>query len=187
MKTPITFLLCLSLLALPFEASAPEQSPPPDNNPPSVLVACVVIVVGAVIVYGLWKLCKKIPGPPPKDGPPPPPAGTNTNSHAGKASWVMPRLIMPDTDLAPVSDWQVVVGSFQSSSNCSEWATHLFVTNWISDAMIVCVASDLNGPLATNWFYGPFTNNQQVISDFGNLQALLPQDDRKFYRMVELP
>lgn len=190
MKTPVTLLLVLSLIAAPYRISAVDRTNP-DNGKDSVVVACVVLVIGAVVVYGLWKLCKKIPGPPATPPPPPtnaPPAGTNTNRNGtvGKASWVLPRIHLPDTDLHDWPDWQIAVAAFEHSDDCLHWTRCLYVTNWFSGSNIICLAADTNGPVATNWLTvsGP---NAEVICDFGNLTALLPEPDKRFYRMVELP
>lgn len=188
MKTLMSYLLCLSLIAIPFHA--PAQKEPPPNEKDMLLLACVVVVIGAVVTYGLLQMCKKIPGPPPKTSPPPP--GTNTNHVAhipGKASWVLPRLQMPSQDIAPISEWQVAIGAFQTSADLTNWVTRVWFTNWLSDTAMVTVAADANGPITTNWVYLPtaWTNDQKIICDFGNLEALLPDSDRKFYRMVELP
>lgn len=184
MKTPIAFLLCACLILIPFRSSAPE-SPPPNGKPPLVL-ACVVLVVGAVVVWGLWKICQNIPPPNPPPPPPPPPPirpGTNTN-HVAHSSIQLPRLIMPETQLYKMADWQMLVVSFQTSEDNIHWSARLFVTNWFSPTNIVCVAADASGPVATNWLDGPWPTGE-AICDFGNLEALLPQGDRKFYRMVQ--
>jgi hypothetical protein len=149
-----------------------------------VAMACVVLVIGAVIVYGLWKICKKIPGPPATD-PPPPPPGTNAPPKTNTNRVAHLTLKMPDKDLHVDGQWQMNVSAFESSEDMVHWSRALYFTNWFGASNIVSVAADDYGPVATNWMPAPWTNGE-VICDFGNLQALLPDGDRKLYRMVEL-
>lgn len=186
MKIPVTFILCASLALAPFTASPSDSNPPPDNKQPMFL-ACVVLIVGAVVVYGLLKICQKIPtppAPPPPPPPPPRPPGTNTN-HIGKSAWVMPRLQIPDQQVDSMSQWTMLVARFESSEDLLHWSPCLYVTNWVSFSNVVCVAVDASGPVATNWLDGPWPTGE-VICDFGNLAALIPAGERRFYRLVEI-
>jgi len=76
-KYIVTLLLVISF-ATPCIAQPKDPPPPPPPQPKLLFLACAVLAVGAVIVWGLLKICKKLPSlPPPNNGgtnsPPSPP------------------------------------------------------------------------------------------------------------------
>jgi hypothetical protein len=70
MKTLVTTVLIAILLL-----ASPPQPRAQTVTGKNVLIGCGLLIVGGIIIYGLWKLCKKIPcpRPPPSDDPPSPP------------------------------------------------------------------------------------------------------------------
>jgi hypothetical protein len=79
MKTFVTIVLALVFLTF-----TPQPIVRAQPQPKNVLLACGMLIVGGVIIWGLWKSCKKIPSPtpPPSDNPPKPPPTNAPPSHS---------------------------------------------------------------------------------------------------------
>ena len=186
MKTKVTTALLIVALALmPINGRA-DDVPPPENG--TVAWACVTLIVGGIMVYGLYRMCKKLPPmnppEPPEEPPAPPPPNNRTNTNSFRTNLTM-RLNMPERALTQTADWQMVTLAFQSSTNMQTWRNDYFVTNWLSQSQLIYVCADGDGiPLLTNsqsisW------SNEMVIAD---LSAVIPppREPAKAFRMVEI-
>ncbi len=204
MKTVVTFLLIVSL-TVPCLAQN-NDPPPPDDNPGGnmLALACVVVVVGAVVIYGLWKMCQKIPSPgapPPQhtNAPPTiPPHGTNqppvkTNPPPRRALSSVPLLpseldSIPAYTISALGYPDEVQGgtyiytwafSVQSSTNLLDWQRTVDVRVFESSSGGQLWAAYQDG---TNLYNAYFTNRSATNNlpvDFG-----LPDEDRQFFRLM---
>jgi hypothetical protein len=166
-----------------------QEKPPPDNKDAiaPVIAGCAIIVVGAIIIWGVWKLCKKMPSPPAKGkGNPPstnePPQDTFI---VGNFSTNGPGLFMPDGyDLAAENEWQGAVMLFQSSTNLRDWRDEYSVSNWVNNSQWVSIMYSNGLPLKTNWGEMGWTN-ETIFSDFSKVMPRREDAPLKFWRVVE--
>jgi hypothetical protein len=182
-KAIVALILCGALALAP--AQAGEQPPPPPEKDSAVLAGCAILIVGAIIVYGLWKLCKKLPSLPPTTrnppvtNPPPNPNfvfGMDTNG---------PALVMPDWKITQLNDWDTAVMTFQSSTNGADWKDEYTVTNWFNNAQFVSIIYSNGLPLMTN--FGPcYWTNGTMVSDFGPVMPAKETMALRLWRGVQL-
>jgi hypothetical protein len=191
MKKATTLLLILSILTLPLQSQTIPEPPPQKDN---VLVfGCLVLVVGAVAIYGMVSLCKKIPAvdPPPQPPVAPPvlvpPQYVNTNFFNTNtiSAHRMEALRMPEKALMQTANFQMVTLQMQWSANMRDWDSMYFVTNWLSDDLHIAVCSDASGHAVRTNFTKVYGTNEAVLVDMSDLTPPAVEA-RKFYRMVEL-
>lgn len=179
----LTALLIFSLIALPTNRAQAD----PQKNMAMAIVGCVVIVVGGIVVYHLYKMCKRLlPNPPPPPSTNAPPAGTSQPQPNPSLLQCPARLNGPDVEIAAVPQWQMSIVRFQSSINSLNWRDEYTVTNWLSDNQLVSVCASNGVPLMTNFVALDWTN-ETVVSDFSAVMPAVVKDAVKLWRSVELP
>jgi hypothetical protein len=189
-RLAVTLLLVSLMLIVPGHAQ--QTQPPAKHN--VIIMGCLVLAIGAVFVYGVYKLCEKLPPmDPPGDQPPPPvvivtnyfPVNTNLLTIIQHGSTT---LQMPSRDLHQSPKWQVVTLALESSPDLTHWSPSFYVTNWICPTQHIYVVSDSKAvPVRTNWNPIKASTNDQFA--YVDASGLLPVPDGPMvnYRMRALP
>lgn len=163
---------------------------------------CAIIAagVGAFIVYGLYQMCKKIPGSPPADPPPAPPTNpppvlnptnappTNPPPKRKWYQWGKPIASqnIPRWDISSyhISDnfsgleYHTLCSlTLQSSTNLVDWRAEYNATGWIGDAGIF-FAYYQHGSNVLNTYCTMGTTNFAAV-DIGS-----GEEPRKFFRLA---
>lgn len=200
MKPIVTAVLILCIFSIrPVKAWIPVNADDPGTGKKSTTVVCAVVAlgVGAVVIWGLWKMCSKIPVPPPVDPPPPPPTNpppifnpTNappTNPPPKKPWWKLGLLDnsasfdissygLQDSFNPNVNYHTMVTFTIQSSTNLAVWSEEVSATGWVSDNGIF-FAYYRAGSNALNTYTTPGHTNYAPIPIVGD-------EPRKFFRMM---
>lgn len=181
MKTAVTAVLVAAFLFWP--VTPPPRAEIRAEEPKiSTAVECVmallVLGVGAVAVYQLIKLCRKLPPLPAPDPPPPPTNSVPTNGLPILTNRPGRRVIVPRA-----STWgQSVV--LQTSAGLGPW-TNLcrFDFTLPGDGTLIAVASKDGVPLWTNQAPLSFVTNSDptAILDFSALELT---NGGQFYRLA---
>lgn len=182
-KAKITAILIASLILIPLGASSPAQeSDIGAHKENTVVVGCVVIVVGAIIIYGIWKICKMIP---PVQGTNSPPSGSSQSAHNFGPVLASPfRLNMPPLGIPSGGGYQTAVIAFQSTTNSIDWHDEYTVTNWLSDNQLVSVCASNGVPVLTNFVAVSWTN-ETVFSDLNSVLPTQTKEPLKLWRAVK--
>lgn len=173
----IGVVVAASILGMPLKASEP-----PERKENTVIMGCAVLVVGAIIIWGVWKICKKLPVPPRKGSAPP--STNDVASAAGPINSLAPPLLMPEATITGSDDWDTAPMTFQSSTNGIDWRDEYTVTNWFSPNLAIAVIYSNGIPLMTNAAPIHYTNENIVL----NFSSVLPSSDMspvKLWRSVQ--
>lgn len=190
----LTLIVCLATLS-PTTAPAQHREFVEEG-----VCAIIVAGVGAFVVYGLYQMCKKIPGVPPANPPPPPPPTnpppvlnpTNmppTNPPPKKHWWNFATLDGTRIPRWDISNYHIADNfsgleyhtlcslTLQSSTNLTQWRDEYNATGWISDAGVF-FAYYQRGSNVLNTYCTMGTTNFAAI-DIGT-----GEEPRKFYRLA---
>ncbi len=176
-------MLCGALAAAPIRVQADE---PPNDGGDNAVFACVTVIIGGAIVWGLWKLCQKIPTPKPPETNCPPPwvPGTNTNTITNRHHR-FPAIRMQNSGIEPVNAWQTMSLAFQSSTDGgATWQEKYSVTNWLCDNAMISVCYSNGVSLQTNAVGMGWTNGE-AISDFTEVMPSRFDGDSCLWRAVQ--
>lgn len=188
-KPLVTVLVAAALLLAPHQARCQTNDPGDGGN--NAVFGCVVIIVGGFVLYGMYKLCQKIPMP--GEEPPPPPPCTNCppfifpTNRLHQIIRTMPEVRMPEKSLGVGTNWQTFTVSFESSTDGAHWLPEVFLTNWVNGAgEYVGVVADVSGrPLATN--YSQFAwMSDTVLVDMDGIWTPPTGDRLRLWRMVDV-
>lgn len=190
----LTCLLLGALLAMPYNAEPADPNPKPQSIV-AVLCGILILVGGTVIIWSLWKLCKKLP--PIEDygstnAPPAPPVRpwTNITIFPAAAHTVVmadPDLhfrsisnaIPPDTNGAFVSPWtHYCEADLEASPDLVLWQPVMTITGWFSSAG--CEMVFVTNGCAFSARYFPATNGS--FTGQVPFEAVPPGVDRRFFR-----
>lgn len=184
-KKTVAMILAASLALAPTRGGSGEMPPSSPTKNASVIWACGVLIVGGIIVWSLWKLCKRLPGPPRNPGNPP---GTN---HPPEELWspyaghTLPPIIMPDTDItASASEYETMVMHFQKSTDGVNWVTAYTATNWAGPTYVFSVLYTNGVPLMTNQCDAHWTNETMVL-DFSSVMESQASQPLMMWRAVQ--
>ena len=180
-RSLLAALLMAGLLAMPMRAQNPQPQTATQCQAP-VIIGGTVIVVGGIMIYNLWKMCKKLFPPEPPPDPPPTPGPTNApparnaqfiaqaqgraepaSSDISGQGW-LDRTIPAD----PVIFQDYCRLTLQASTDLTTWSNCCTVALWLSPHSLESVAYDQGGiPVATNWVPGnPYTSPLTVDIPF---------------------
>jgi hypothetical protein len=182
----ILMALLLGLETVRSQDQLPEKKQDQKEGVGPVIAGCAILVVGAIIIWGVWKLCKKIPGPPPKGKAP---SSTNEppqDTYMVGFSSTTPPLVMPDGyGITAYNDWDENHLKFQSSTNGVDWKDEYEAVLWVNNSQWVNVMYDGNGlPLKTNWGFMGWTN-ETIVSDFSRVLPRRDDAPLKLWRALQ--
>jgi hypothetical protein len=187
MKTWIvTIALCIGIVLMPSDAK-------PQEKPPNPIFGCVVVIIGGIIIYGIYKLCKKIPdpkppaeddppAPPPTNAPPvfnPPPTVNQFTPQVFQALREIPSYSVSILDSYSggtfTSKWAFTI---QASTDLQSWHEAMRVTVWESDSGGAFYACSRNGT-NQNFYFTHQTGTNSLPVDFSDGKA-----EKEFFRIV---
>lgn len=186
----VSLLLVVALLLAPTKGGCDDaKSPAQKDAVGAVIAGCGVLAVGAVIIWGLWKICKKMPGPttPPKNPPTtnPPPDPDSLKRSFAAASTNGPVLVMPDLAITEQNTWDIAVIQYQSTTNATDWVPEYTATNWFNNSQFVSILYSNGLPLMTNYGAAYWTNDV-MVSDFSAVMPSAEQAPLRLWRGVQL-
>ena len=177
MKSLITLILVAGLLLAPWQPNQTQAQ----QIAPACYIVVLTVAVGAVMIYGLCKMCQSIPtgDQPPQDVPPdldtnlPPPGSTIYIFH--------PKLHLPASVL------QSSRVSVQHQDGNGAWQTDYSFEPRPLGGILSIVASDASGtPIATNTApFLPHGGEQWAFFDFSSLPPSVTNNPAsRFFRLV---
>ena len=167
-KTIVRTVTGLTIIALLLN---PQPKAKAQSNPKVIAEFCVglvVVAVGAIVIYKLCKVAKKLVPPVTPPTPPPPPtnAPPATNHFAFQASSDTPLPVLnlggDEGEVYDISSSGLLdpdgnrfvylyVLTLMSSTNLGQWSEECTVTGWCSASWFVAVSYNAGVPVDTNW------------------------------------
>lgn len=153
----------IGLLFIPPVTRAQEPANPPQPKIVSYICGIVVIGVGAVVVWNLWKFCKKVLPPTEPGGAtnaPPAVSQIAPSTHINSAivlddAAVQYQDITAQNLIDPVSKLPFTVRldcALWTSTDAQNWSVQYRISGWGSDTGILFLFSDAAGnPVLTNY------------------------------------
>ncbi len=205
-KYTVTLLLVFTFV-LPVAGFAQTKEPPPPPPQPKLLfLACAVLAVGAVIVWGLLKICKKLPSlPPPNNGggtnspPTPPPSRPPVTNPPPHHRWSVEPLNIPGLELQDVQRYDiaqyhfadpVMGGEYSSKSKWAVQASTNLNSGWQTTLSVSVFDNDATG----GQFWAVYQDGENIYNAYYlpgaqfNLPVdfALPDQSQQFFRLAGL-
>lgn len=204
----VTLLLVITFAGpIALEAQTTNSPPPPPPDKDLLAVACAVLAIGAVVIWGLWKICKKIPPlNPPNSGtnaPPvnPPPTNsihTNPPAPPRKTALTTSDTFMFQLDLENVQRYSIaqyqfpdtVSGGYYTAK--SKWSV-LVSTNLTGDWYTTLTVSMFDNDYSGGQLWAVYRDGTNLYNayfmpgaDFNlPIDFALPGQPKEFFRLID--